>query len=297
VVTKNGEVTTTKPIFVNKNGAIAAPTGVTKHGEIKVTLSRRDGLSPASAGISALQIKTDNPGFTDGVYWIDLPTAGPTQIYCIMNSAVDGGGWMLMMKATTGVTFNYDSPYWTTDNKLNETDVTRNEGDAKYETMNKFEAKDMLALWPDIPSNFNGSSTGGSINLSGTYNNWSWLQNNFNSGTAITPVNFFATTDRLFISDAEQFAGKGTAFSGQSDVRFYGFNYRNNGSWAKTRWGFGWNDNGGGLFPNGNMDSDDVSGGIGMSGNFSSYSAGDRINCCQNSVGINRAARVEIYVR
>ena len=204
---------------------------------------------------------------------------------------------MMMMKTTQGNTFEYSSSYWTANNTLNETDVSRNDGDAKYQTMNYFEAKDMLALWPDISSDFNGSTTGGSINLSSSYNNWSWLQNNFNGGTAIKPIDLFNTADRLFISDADLFAGKGTAFSGQTDVRFYGFNYRNNGGWARTRWGFGWNENGGGLFPNGNMDSDDVSSGIGLTNNFGGYSAGDRINCCQNVVGINRSARVEIYVR
>ena len=45
------------------------------------------------------------------------------------------------------------------------------------------------------------------------------------------------------------------------------------------------------------MSSDDVSGGIGMSGNFGSYSAGDRINCCQNHNGINRSTRIELYFR
>ena len=45
------------------------------------------------------------------------------------------------------------------------------------------------------------------------------------------------------------------------------------------------------------MDSDDVSGGIGMTSNFGTFSAGDRINCCQNVTGINRSARVEIYFR
>jgi hypothetical protein len=63
----------------------------------------------------------------------------------------------------------------------------------------------------------------------------------------------------------------------------------------RTRWGFGWNENGGGLFPGGNMGSDDVMGGIGMANG--SYSAGDLVNCCQNRTGINRTARVEVYIR
>jgi hypothetical protein len=89
------------------------------------------------------------------------------------------------------------------------------------------------------------------------------------------------------------------AFSSQVDVRFYGFNYTG-GSGSNVRWGFGWNENGGGLYPNGNEGSNDVSGGIGMSGVFTTginYSAGDQISCCQNVTGINRSARVEIYIR
>ncbi|MEO7046901.1 MAG: fibrinogen-like YCDxxxxGGGW domain-containing protein, partial [Ferruginibacter sp.] len=297
VVTKNGGITTTQPVFVSKNGAINAATGLTVNGETKTTLTQKDGLTAGSAGISAQQIKADFPYSTDGVYWINLPVAGPTQIYCIMNSAVDGGGWMLMMKATAGNTFEYESTHWTSVSTLNASDNTRGDADAKYNTMNYFAAKDMLALWPDIPSDFNGSSTGGSINLSSTYNNWCWLQNDFNSGNTVVPVNFFATAERNFIGDANNFAGKGTAFSSQTDVRFYGFNFHNNPGNVKTRWGFGWNENGGGLFPNGNMDSDDVSGGIGMASSFGGYSAGDQIHCCENAVGINRAARVEVYIR
>lgn len=265
-----------------------------------------DGSSSARAAPSAVYIKNKTGTNTDGVYWINLPVVGPTQIYCIMNSAIDGGGWMMMMKATTGYTFDYESSHWTTRTTLNTTDNNRNNGDAKFNTMNYYAAKDMMALWPDIPSNYNSSTTGGSINLSSSYNNWCWLQNNFNNGIRIVPINFWNTVDRLFLGDANNFAGKGTAFSTQTDVRFYGFNFRNtpavNGSnttlRVKVRWGFGWNENGGGLYPNGNMESDDISGGIGVkSDRVGSYSAGDIVNCCQSTTGINRTARVEIYIR
>ena len=258
-----------------------------------------DGSSAVRAAPSAQYIKSLTGTNTDGVYWINLPVVGPTQIYCIMNSAVDGGGWMMMMKATTGTTFNYDANYWTTVNTLNPSDNTRNNADAKFHTMNYFPAKDLLALWPDI------TTAGGSLSLS-SYGCWSWLQNNFNNGIRVTPIYFWANVDRLFLGDANNFAGKGTAFSSQADVRFYGFNFRNSPEVlqnnttlrVKARWGFGWNENGGGLYPNGNMESDDVSGGIGVkSDRVGTYSAGDIISCCQNYTGINRTARVEIYVR
>lgn len=245
-------------------------------------------LSGGGGGFtSAAEIKAATGTNTNGVYTINLPVVGATPVYCIMDSNINGGGWMLMMKATRGTTFNYDAIYWTQINTLNPTNPNRNDGDAKYDVMNQFQAKDMLALWPDI-------GQGGCVSVSGYP--WIWLQNNFYGGNRITPVNFWATVDRYFLGDANNFCGIGN-FSRQTDVRFYGFNYRNNGGWARTRWGFGWNENGGGLYPSGDMNSDDVSGGIGMTANFGSYSAGDRINCCQNVTGINRSARVELYVR
>jgi hypothetical protein len=259
-----------------------------------VTVPFMDGSTAAKAAPSARYIKTAFGTNTDTTYWINLPYVGPTQVFCLMNSAVDGGGWMMAMKATTGTTFNYSSTHWTTATILNPSQTNRNNGDAKFDTMNYFYAKDIMALWPDIPWNQGGSTTGGSVNTSSTYNVWCWLQNNFNNGIRITPINFFSLANNLFFGDANNFAGKGTAFSSQIDVRFYGFNYTGNGNGA-NRWGFGWNENGGGLYPNGNQQSNDVFGGIGMA--YGNVSAGDFVACCDNIRGINRSARVEIYIR
>jgi len=234
-------------------------------------------------------------GFTtDGVYYIDLPTAGVTPVYCILDPAYDGGGWMMAMKATTGTTFNYDANYWTTANTLNPTDTTRNNADAKFNTMNYFEAKDMMAIWPDISNS--GTESGSIDNLS----TWTWLENNFYSGTRITPISFWNTVNRYFIRDAKTFSGWASGkFSSQADIRFYGFNWVENNIVTKARWGFGWNENGGGLFPNGTEGSGDVGGGIGMNYRNGTrlYSAGDYIGCCQDTTGINRSARVEVYIR
>jgi len=264
-----------------------------------------DGSSPTKAAPSAAYIKSILPDAQDGVYWIDLPNLGPTLTYCLMDDKYDGGGWMLMMKATRGTTFNYHASYWTTSNVLNESQLNTNDGDAKYDVMNNFDAVDMMAIWPDIRN-------GGSIPAS--TRGWTWLQKNFNDGNRITPIDFFSTTTSVmnyggsgkFISDAFSFSGWASGvFSSQKDIRFYGFNYQSNQSssyahGARVRWGFGWNENGEGLFPgvstwaNG---SNDVSGGIGMDSGHGNYSAGDQISCCQNSSGINRSARVEIYVK
>ena len=254
------------------------------------------GLTQANPASSAAAIKAAYPYAPDGVYWINLPTSGATRVYCLMDDAYDGGGWMLMMKATRGTTFNYSANYWTTDNTLNATQLNLNDDDAKYDVMNKFAAKDMMAIWPDILQN-GGSLTG--------KRGWTWLQNDFYAGVRITPISFWNTVDRYFFGDAKLFSGWATGvFSSQTDVRFYGFNYRNDqaiGNGTRTRWGFGWNENGGGLYPNGNMGSDDVAGGIGINGvqqnTGAKYSAGEVIGCCQDNTGINRSARVELYVR
>ncbi len=257
-----------------------------------------DGSSSAKAAPSAKYLQNAFGNYNDGSYWINLPYVGPTQLYCLLSSTIDGGGWMMMMKATRGTTFNYSSTYWTAINTLNPLAYNRSDGDAKFDAMNYFYSKDMMALFPDIASNYGGGN-GGSLNLLSNYNNWCWLQNNFNNGIRITPVGFFTNANRLYYRDANTFTGKGTAFSSQTDVRFYGYNYTS-GNGSNVRWGFGWNENGGGLYPNGVEGSNDVSGGIGMSGVFTTgvnYSAGDQISCCQNGTGINRSARVEIYIR
>jgi len=251
----------------------------------------KDGSSAANAATSAAAIKTLKPSSTDGVYWIDLPSVGPKQVYCIMDSNYDGGGWMMALKATRGTTFSYGSSYWTSTNTLNEGSFNIQDGDAKFEVFNRFSAKDLLAVWPDLSANSGCFSVPrGHI----------WLENNFwQGGTKITLTSLFNTANETFIRDANNFCGIGQ-FSRQTDVRFYGFNYSNDQNLARVRWGFGWNENGGGLWPNGNQGSDDVAGGIGMTGTQQgqvNYSAGDFIGCCQNVSGFNRSARVEVYVR
>ena len=275
---------------------------------------KRDGSSYAAAATSAAAIKTLTGTTTDGLYWIDLPTVGPQEVYCLMNTSANGGGWMLAMKATRGTTFNYSANYWTTNNTLNPAYTNRTDQDAKFDVMNYFESKDILALWPDITTN------GGGLG-SNPYSCWSWLKNDFNDGTRITPISFFNTAGTYntgTVNTAGNYGGKfiGLAksssswqsgvFSSQDSINFYGFNFKNYPGYGnfKTRWGFGWNENGEGnyatpasLAGSGYAGSDDVGGGIGMDTSFGSYSAGDYIGCCQDSTGINRSARVEIYVR
>ena len=148
----------------------------------KVHPTANSGLSSAEAASSAEEIKENYPSAADGVYWIDLPNVGPTVVYCLMDNAYDGGGWMLAMKATQGTTFSFNSSYWTSSNTLNESSINRSDGDAKFEVMNQFPATDLMALWPDIS---NIGSESGSIDGLPT---WSWLKNNFDGGSESTLI-------------------------------------------------------------------------------------------------------------
>jgi hypothetical protein len=257
-----------------------------------------DGSTSAQAAPSATYIKNLTGTNTNGIYWINLPTVGATQTYCIMDSAVAGGGWMLALKATRGTTFPYSSTHWTSVTTLNpSTGLNRSDGDAKFDCMNYFPANDFMALWPDIPYNYGSSTKGGDLWLTGEQK-WCWLAPNINGGTAITPINFFNTVGNISLSaDPRNSAAVGTVFSTQVGNQFYGFNfYQTNPQYTdlKARWGFGWNNEADWL-------SNDVTGGIGLSWRWdvqnSSYSAGDWIGCCASQTGINRSARVEYYIR
>ncbi|EIA07239.1 fibrinogen-like YCDxxxxGGGW domain-containing protein [Flavobacterium frigoris] len=96
-LTKNGQVSTSDLNYINKNGALTSSNSLTIFGQTIATKSN-DGLSAASAGVSALQIKTDFPTATDGLYWItnaSINGGTPFQIYADMT--IDGGGWTLLL--------------------------------------------------------------------------------------------------------------------------------------------------------------------------------------------------------
>ena len=257
------------------------------------------GSSSDNAAESCKEILDNYPSSSDGVYWINLPTVGATQCYCLMDSNYDGGGWTLAMKASNGTTFKYSANYWTTSNTLNETNVNRDDGDAKYEVMNHFLAKDMMAIFPDI-SNI-GTESGSIDNLT----TWSWLENDFyNTGSRITLLSIFSGStvtlsgtdiDRTNSDPRNEFDGfHSTYFSYQTrsdgtHYKFYGFN--KNYSNRSVRWGLLWNNER-------TINTGDCASGIGLHSKWGNFSAGDKFTWNKvNSKGMNRSARVEIYVR
>jgi hypothetical protein len=236
------------------------------------------GTSAATAARSAAEILEANPSAVDGVYWIDLPTVGATQIYCAMSRSFgQEGGYMLAMKATRGTTFSYSANYWTSTNTLNpSTQLNRTDADAKFHVFNYYNANNFLAFFPDL--NNGGMTSGGG-------SGWHWLI----TGQSTTCLSRFQTETTLSNNPNGENMFVGSGFSNQAGFQRWAINYNGNAS-ARVRWGFGWNNET-------DQASNDVSGGIGMDSSYGSFSAGDRINCCQIVTGVNRSARFELWVR
>jgi len=237
---------------------------------------------------SARLLRATNMASTDRAYFVNVAgTATPT--YCLMNSKWDGGGWMMMMKATRGTTFQYSSTYWTdATTTLNTGSTDRTDADAKFAIMNQVPIKDIMASWPDV------GTTGGSISQSET---WTWMVNNYYyGGVRATPIlglssgtSRDATTHFLNTSDQTSFAGYSSSiWSQQAGAKRHVFGGGSHLSAnASTRWGFLWNNEN-------DFATVDVTGGIGMS--HGSYSAGDYYGTAGTQV-LNRTMRVEMYGR
>jgi hypothetical protein len=184
-----------------------------------------------------------------------------------MDSKWDGGGWMLIMKAAQGSTFNWGSTHWTTTSTLNPTDTTTTVADAKFDVFNSVPVTDVMAVWP--ASDVGAGNTGGSLSVS---DGWVWLVKNWYTG-AITPLAGFQIDRDATPADIFSFSG----FSQSSPIWSYQTGTRAHvfGSGAHiagpdtyiTRWGFLWNNE------PGTTTSQDSFAGIGL--NTPSSSGGD----------------------
>lgn len=233
-------------------------------------------------------LRATNTTTVDRSYFVNVAgTATPT--YCLMDSKWDGGGWMMMLKATRGTTFPYASTYWTnTATTLNTGSTDRTDVDAKFAVMNQIPVKDVLALWPDV------GTTGGSISQTEA---WSWMINNYYyGGTRATAMVGFssnnsrdATTHFLNTSDQTSFAGySANIWSQQAGAKRHVFGGGTHlSSNVNIRWGMIWNNEN-------NFATVEVTGGIGMS--HGTYSAGDYYGGAGTQV-LNRSMRVELYGR
>lgn len=180
------------------------------------------GTNQAYPGESAKVIKEISQTNIDGIYYINVNGVS-TATYCLMNDIYDGGGWMMLMKATRGGTFQYSANYWTTANTLNPGETNRNDGDAKFDTFNYTPIKDVLAIWPDISStaytNVYGKN-GGSLLLD---DGWTWKIDNWYD---VTLPPYGLTANGQTLNDITYTVSSGTAFgvSGQRE-NWRAFNY------------------------------------------------------------------------
>jgi uncharacterized repeat protein (TIGR02543 family) len=269
---------------------------------------------------NARQIKALNGTTSNQKWWINVGGVS-TNTYAIMDSNVDGGGWMMGMKGLTNAQGNstalgYDATQWTTTTTLqagsdNNAPLASDDANGKNNVFNYSAATEALVIWRDLTGRSDGyrytnagtygftwkesltSSTGWSNALAGGVNSSGGCPT-----TAVTLLTLFANANRCKLRDANSsspYDARGNVvFSSQNQINFYGFNYYSSGAtpYQKVRFGFGWNENAAG-----NESSNDVNGGIGMGGSIGGWGAGDFISCCETTTGVNRQAGFEFYVR
>jgi hypothetical protein len=246
------------------------------------------GTNPSYPADSAHIVKEISKTNTDGVYYINC-NGFSTPTYCLMNDHYDGGGWMMLMKGTRGTTFEYSANYWTTANTLNGSQTNRNDGDAKFDAFNYMPIKDIMAIFPDVPSASYTNDMGlrgGSLNLE---DGWCWKVNNWNTNTRTTALAGFQNSRDAAPSIPFRFTGfSNQIFSHQGGAYRHVFgNGSHLGANRYVRWGMLYNNEG-------DFGSIDAFNGIGMSS--PNYSAGDWFQCC-GSPGLNRTMRFEMFGR
>lgn len=141
------------------------------------------GLTSQCAANSAMEIKRATGTNMDGQYWIKV-NGVPTLTYCIMNSAMSGGGWMLAMKGKESAsTFDYGDALWTDANTLNETYPERwrnadtyRDIDAKYGVYNYAPSNQIMALFPEQSGYAGGAIAAGTTGNTSTAYGFSWIE-------------------------------------------------------------------------------------------------------------------------
>jgi hypothetical protein len=210
-----------------------------------------------------------------------------------MDPKWDGGGWMLIMKAAQGSTFNWGSTHWTTTSTLNPSDTTTTVADAKFDVFNSVPVTDVMAVWP--ASDVGAGNTGGSLTVS---DGWVWLVKNWYT-SAITPLSGFQIDRPAVPPDIFNFSGFSTSspiWSYQTGLRAHVFGSGSHVPSAPgsdvyfTRWGFMWNNE------TGTTHTQDAFAGIGL--NIPSSSGGDFYFWDQlNKKGFNRNIAWLMYGR
>jgi hypothetical protein len=283
------------------------------------------GLVARCAAGSALEIKQSTGTNMDGNYWI-MVNGTPTLTYCIMNSAMSGGGWMLAMKGQkASSTFNYASTYWTNTTQLNDayperwkTGDTQRDIDAKYGVFSYNKSNQIMALFPEQTTYAGGAIAATTTGNTTVPYGFSWIETttagrtwtssdgdswNVNSSGTGGPngsscVTVATTLTNLFISSARCAFRKVSATYSASESPYSAIGNGLFYSQADIRF-FGINyANRNGSAParfgfgwneNGATDesSNDGTGGIGLSYGSYAVTAGTVNGCCQTQNGLS----------
>jgi len=153
------------------------------------------GMAARCAAGSALEIKQSTGTSVDGQYWINIGGT-PTLVYCIMNSAQGGGGWMLAMRGkNSDSTFKYQSSLWVNSSltgvssypeRWSSTDTYRN-SDAKYAPFTSLKNNQMMALFPAHNNEGGRYSATNSSALTSIQYGFSWSETYTTTGSSIKP--------------------------------------------------------------------------------------------------------------
>ena len=249
------------------------------------------GIIPAFPAKNATDIINFTGCRIDNSYYINSSDIS-TLTYCLLDNKYNGGGWMMMMKATNSSTFTFNANYWNTYNVLNNTNVNRNDEDAKYDIYNNVNIKDIMVLWPYVQNANNAIQyTGGSINT--LTDAWSWLDTNWYYGFNVKGIYGFNNQHRnpSSILTPQSFNGWNiNVWSTQTYSYYVYYSTRNavGGISQAPRYGFLCDDVS-------DLSSPNVCGGIGLP----TFSGGDFIasGAVTTGVGVNKALRFELYGR
>ena len=114
----------------------------TANGWTLLSDNKPNGLSAATAAVSATQLKLDYPNYPDGAYYYQIPGSTDTvQLYTDMTR--DGGGWVVISK-WGGHSKSVDAIYNATDRSIN----LLTTGDFEsYSTYARLSRDKMIAMW------------------------------------------------------------------------------------------------------------------------------------------------------
>jgi len=142
-----------------------------------------DGSSPTSAALTVTELK--NNGVTnDGIYWYKDAGGATYQAFTLMNSAYDGGGWVLLYNivgssanSSVGGHPHWDNTqFWTTPNEQNQTAANASASNVKTRAFDKYAANEFLIVINNKTGYATNSVRGWSVYTNNNFSGQTYLQ-------------------------------------------------------------------------------------------------------------------------